>query len=253
MALLGNYTPQNSNPGRAISGQSNLYGNFKPGSMCNFYTPDTDTTSQVSRASLYTGTQSPYSYLMAPKGGELSSTTGLGGVGTVSGSLVIAKTMTADLTGLGELTASMSLISSLVATLTGSGTLSGDMKLTIAMAAALIGAGNLSGASSLLLPMQASLSGVGDIVANLKGIADMQANIFVNSGTATTQELVAAVWGALAADFDASGTMGEKLNAAGTAGDPWTTDLSTYNTTDTAGLILKQTKAQAALAAALSA
>jgi hypothetical protein len=36
------------------------------------------------------------------------------------------------------------------------------------------------------------------------------------------QSLAAAVWGAVAAEFDAAGTMGEKLNGAGSAGNPWT-------------------------------
>lgn len=36
--------------------------------------------------------------------------------------------------------------------------------------------------------------------------------------------------------------MGEKLNGAGSAGDPWTTDLTGYNTADTAGKIVKQIK-----------
>jgi parallel beta-helix repeat protein len=43
------------------------------------------------------------------------------------------------------------------------------------------------------------------------------------------------VWNATAIDFNDSGSMGEKLNAAGTAGDPWTTSLAGYTTPGTAG------------------
>jgi hypothetical protein len=89
--------------------------------------------------------------------------------------------------------------------------------------------------------MLADLDGVGDITANLKGNLDLEASIYVNQSEATVQQLVAGVWGALAADYDESGTMGEKLNAAGTAGDPWTTDLSSYETQGTAGKIMKDT------------
>ena len=39
----------------------------------------------------------------------------------------------------------------------------------------------------------------------------------------------------MAIDYNESGTMGEKLNSAGTAGDPWTADLSSYTTVGTAG------------------
>lgn len=78
------------------------------------------------------------------------------------------------------------------------------------------------------------------MTANLKGNADLSATIYVNQSEATTQQLVDAIWNAAAASFNASGTMGEKLNAAGTAGDPWTADLTTYNTSNTAGLLMKK-------------
>lgn len=38
----------------------------------------------------------------------------------------------------------------------------------------------------------------------------------------TVDNVVAGVWGAIAADFDETGTMGEKLNDAGSASNPWT-------------------------------
>ena len=87
----------------------------------------------------------------------------------------------------------------------------------------------------------------------MKGNADLEAHIFVNTGSAEVQQIVDGVWNALAADYNVSGTMGQKLNGAGSAGDPWTTDLSGYNTANTAGKILKETKSKAALAATLSA
>ncbi len=69
-----------------------------------------------------------------------------------------------------------------------------------------------------------------------------------NEATYTSYAVVtvnrsAAVWNAVAANYNATGSMGEKLNAAGTAGDPWTTDLSTYTTPGTAGKIPKENPA----------
>ncbi len=61
------------------------------------------------------------------------------------------------------------------------------------------------------------------------------------------------MWSALAAEYNISGTMGQKLNGAGSAGDPWTTDLTTYTTDGTAGKILQQAKKAAKDAASLSA
>jgi hypothetical protein len=50
----------------------------------------------------------------------------------------------------------------------------------------------------------------------------MSANI-TNEGAAVTPTSVAAeVWNSLAVSFDTAGTMGEKLNASGSASNPWT-------------------------------
>ena len=239
--ILGNVSIYNVNPYRQWGAFGDRMTNYKPSTWYSAYFPDTTTTSQISRASFPTGTQPPYSWLLAPKGGELSSTTQIAGSGSVTSNLLSGKFMTADLAGIGSIEGAMSLITSMTANLSGTGSLTGDMKLTLAMAAELAGSGDLSGALSLLIPLEASLSGVGSITANLKGNADLAAHIYVNSGAATTQELVDAIWNALAADYNESGTMGNKLNGAGSAGDPWTTDLSSYNTAGTAGKRLKDT------------
>lgn len=239
--ILGNIDQVSFNPYRKL-GHFSVKNNFQPSTWYLAYFPDTVSTSQMSRASFPTGTQPPYSWLLAPKGGELSSTTYITGTGSIFSSLILGKAISADLTGSGELVGSLSLITSLIADLTGSGTISGDLSLTLNLAANLLSSGNLSGALSLLVPLATNLSGSGTISANLKGLADLAADIYVNQSTATVNELVAGVWNALAADYNTSGTMGEKLNAAGTAGDPWTTDLSSYNTSGTAGKIMKQIK-----------
>lgn len=70
----------------------------------------------------------------------------------------------------------------------------------------------------------------------------MSADIYVSAAEASVQEMVYAVWNAIASDYNNSGTMGNKLNGAGSAGDPWTTDLSSYNTEGTAGKKLKDLK-----------
>lgn len=239
--ILGNIDQVSFNPYRAL-GHFSVQSQFKPSTRYLAYFPDTTIASVFSTASFPTGTEPPYSWLLAPKGGELSSTTYLGGTGTFSGSLTLGKFMAADLAGIGTLSGSLSLITSLAANLSGSGTLTADLSLTLGLAANLVGSGNLTGALSLLVELTASLSGSGTIAANLKGSASMEADIFVNQSTATVNELVAGVWNALAADYNTAGTMGAKMNSAGSAGDPWTTDLSSYNTADTAGKIVKQIK-----------
>jgi hypothetical protein len=49
-----------------------------------------------------------------------------------------------------------------------------------------------------------------------------------NTGVMSEATIAAAVWSALAAQFNTAGTMGKAVNAAGTAGDPWTAILDGY-------------------------
>ena len=237
--LLNNYSVLNSSPGRAIGNFTNLYSNYKPSSWYSFYDDDTTTTTTLKRASFPSGTEPHYSWILAPKGGELSSTTTVYGTGSMTSALAMGRSISVNISGSSSFSAGLSLISSMSASLAGSSDLSGTIAATLSLAATLIGSGDMTAGLSLLVGIQAVLSGSGDITADLKGKANLEASIFVNSGSATIQELVDGVWNALSASYNTSGTMGEKLNAAGTAGDPWTTDLSAYNTADTAGLILK--------------
>lgn len=239
--LLGNYSLLNKNPHKLVSSLGNLNtGSYWQPSACRgLYTSEAD-GGRLQHANVPSGTQPPYVIMFAPKGGELSATTYVNGSGSVSANLLSGKFITADLAGVGTLEGSASLISSLLANLSGTGSLTGDMKLTLAMAAELAGSGDLDGSMSLLIPLNATLMGIGSMTANLKGNADMQATIYVNQSEATTQQLVDAIWNAIASDYNTSGTMGNKLNGAGSAGDPWTTDLTSYTTAGTAGALMKK-------------
>lgn len=239
--LLNNYSWLNSNPGRAIGGFTNLHQNFKPGSMMNFFDQEKIDSNESDRktASLPTGTEPPYSFDLALKGGELSSLTFASGESSLSAYLSSGKTMTASLSGIGALTADLSITASIVANLVGTGSLSVNMSATLSIAANLVGSGNIAAALKLLVPLAGNLNGIGSATANLKGNADIAAIIYVNQSEATVKQLVDGVWNAEATEYNLSGTMGQKLNGAGSAGDPWTTDLSSYTTEGTAGKKLK--------------
>jgi hypothetical protein len=71
-------------------------------------------------------------------------------------------------------------------------------------------------------------SGAG-IDADIMAKAFMGADVYVNVSQATVKATVDALWSAQASDYNEPGTMGNKVNAAGTAGDPWTADLSIYS------------------------
>lgn len=256
MALLGNYSVILKNPATFIGGTqvSNCRNAFNQiGQIRRRYYADT-TEGLPLTAALPTGTEPSYSYLIPYKGGEMSSTTAVRGSGSLTSNIASGKALESVLTGSGTINnASLSLVTSLIAALSGSGTLTGSMVGTIQMASALAGSGSLTASAGLIANIVAELAGSGSLTSDLKGKLSMAADIFVNSGTAEVNQLVAAIWSALAADYNESGTMGEKLNGAGSAGDPWTTDLDGYTTEGTAGKILKDAKKAAKTAASLSA
>lgn len=165
--------------------------------------------------------------MLPMKGGELSATTMINGTGALSGTMILTRDLAANLSGVGTLEGSLALVTTLVATLAGSGTLGGTLSLSLAMAASIGGSGSLTGSMGLLINMIASLAGSGAVTGNLTGLARLEAHIYVNSGTATVNEIVDGVWEASAVIHNNAGTMGEKLNGAGSAGNPWT-DTATY-------------------------
>lgn len=239
--ILGNYSLLAKNTGRSPVANASKGINFMPSVTMNFFTSEAD-TGRIQYSSTPTGTEPPYSRVFAPKGGEMSTTTSIYGTGGITSPLSMGITMSADLSGSSDLAVAVGLITSIQASLSGAGSLSVNLSLTLDLAAALIGAGDISGALNLLIPIEVALNGTGNLSAALKGNADLASNIYVNQSDATVEQIVNGVWNAVASQYNQSGTMGEKLNAAGTAGDPWTTDLSSYNTSGTAGKIMKQIK-----------
>jgi hypothetical protein len=239
--LLNNYSYINSVLGRQFGGLTNPTKYKKPEVMRNYFSqPESGDIERVKRDSFPTGTNPPYSLVMGDKGGLISATTTISGVGTVSPYAVMGINMQSTLTGAGDLTSSSSLVAQIAAALSGSGDLSASASGLVQIAASLIGSGNVTVGVSMLVAIQAALNGGSSLDATMRGTADIGANIFVNSGTATTNDLVAAIWNAIAADNNNSGTMGQKLNGAGSAGDPWTTNLPASYADGQAGKILSQ-------------
>ncbi len=199
----------------------------------------TDRTSQPGQ-----GYRPPYSLVLAPKDGGMSMY--VANSGSISADGISGLFGSADLTGEGTISnAAAGLIVEMIASLVGSGELSASISGQLNAIANLVGSGDLSGAASALAGMVAGLTGSGTLEGSQEALGEMVANIFVNQSEATVEQIVEAVWNAFASEYNISGTMGEKLNGAGSAGDPWTTDLSGYNTDNTAGKILKAKLEQA--------
>lgn len=167
--------------------------------------------------------QSPVCVLSPLVGGGMSAGNSTGNVAlTGTGALLsggaIAGTATIVFDKDG---ANLSLVVSLAGTTTATITTdAATLSLTIGLAGEASWA--ISAAANLGLVVPFSGSGTFSLTAaaNLKGLLSM-------SGEATPftelspQSLAAAVWSAVATDNDAAGTMGEKLNDAGGASNPW--------------------------------
>jgi len=115
---------------------------------------------------------------------------------------------------------------SLITSMSGNGTMTiaGDgmvLKLTIGLTGD--GGFTISGSGSLALIVP--FSGVGSMdlsgVSNLKGFLDL-AGEWGGATPLSPEGLANAVWSSLASLYNNPGTMGEKLNGAGSAGNPWT-------------------------------
>jgi hypothetical protein len=190
--LLGNYSIHNANPGRQIGGYQDPFANIKAGTMQGFYSGDHEVVGQTDKSAFNNGYIPPYSWMLSPKAGGLSSVNNMNGTGTLTiTSLSQGKALSSTMAGVGTVsTANLSLVSSLAATIAGSGTLSASMVGVVNMACTLAGTGNMTAAMGALAFCAASLSGSGTVTSNLKGKSWMESTIYVNEGAATVDQIV---------------------------------------------------------------
>jgi len=175
--------------------------------------------------SLPSGNRHPNVWMMPQKAGALASRNLIEGVGSISASILAVKLAEAAITGDGELTALGSLIVQALADLTGSGEISdADVKAFLAAVASISGSGEVSDADlEGLGAVLAALTGIGTAAGStLTAVGELDADLVVTGAGLTISNVGSAVWSAVAASNNDAGTMGEKLNDAGSASNPWT-------------------------------
>lgn len=74
--------------------------------------------------------------------------------------------------------------------------------------------------------------------STLKAVGSLSAEISSQGSAVTPQSVAAEVWNSVAAVFNTAGTMGNKMNSAASAGDPWTTSLPGAYGAGSAGQII---------------
>ena len=132
-------------------------------------------------------------------------------------------------------------LANLIGNMSGSSALNPGLKFPAVLLAELQGEGTLL--DSLLKGIAWCVSDIlsrGSIDSSLHGDAYMGADITSVGDLVTAQSCAQAVWNAIAAAYNTSGTMGNKMNSASAAGDPWTIELPGTYTDESAGAILSK-------------
>ena len=226
MALIGNYSVLSKNPGRDIGGGAIGLGNNrsdfnKSSQYRGAFTGD----AWEPKSGIPDGYRPPYCWVLPITAGALSARNNLAGEGDLTGAIAGGKNAEATLAGVGDLSGTAQLIISLLASIGGTGTISGaSLQAFLQLAATLAGTGNLAGAATAIGHAAAILSGTGTVAGTTAATAlgALAASITVTGTGLTTGNVGQAVWSAIAASNNDPGTMGEKLNDAGSASNPWT-------------------------------
>lgn len=161
--------------------------------------------------------------------GEVNSTTNLAGGLNATSAIIGESTMTST----------AGLIVSAVAAILGSSNFNTDISGRLLASATLAGQGNISASLGALANAIAAINATSTTAVDFTAKGDFGADIKSYSDL-SPQGLANAVWNALASSFNESGTMGNKLNSASAAGDPWGALLPGTYADGEAGKILSQ-------------
>lgn len=244
MGILGNYSVLQKSPGHFLSGNvcSDRSNYSKSGKLRNRYS-DGGTFPKFS--ALPNGYVHPYSWSIAQKSGGLAAYRLEGTISTTDALLALGINIDADLSAAMTTTdAILALIVALQADLSASGTITdANMAIIILLEAALSASGSLTDAQlNNILNLASALSASGTLTdVALVNLVNLSADISnAAAGVATPEQIAAAVWNAILADFQDAGSVGEALSNAGSAGNPWDALLSSSTTTGTFGKRLQE-------------
>ena len=209
MALLGNYSVLNKNPGRALGGStvSDSRGAWsKSGPNRGRFTGWAEWSAKS--GSTPSGARPPIAWILAISPGGISARAAGGSAATVN--LAGGKAIVATAAGGSTATATGSLIVQIVATANGSSSATGSLGAVLAIVATANGSssatGSLKGVGSLIGLAAGSSTGVVD----LNGIGKIVASTVDAGSTLTAAQVAAEVWSTTATGH-AAGTLGEAL------------------------------------------
>jgi hypothetical protein len=195
-----------------------------PGSVRNIYTGPAVVDGETEKYSVPSGYRPPYTWVLAPKSGAMRVY--VDGTSTVTGAGARGVNVAGTIAGVATLTGTGILVVS------ASGTAAGVGSMTGSLLAILVAAGSTAGVASAA----ASINALGWANGAAAGAATATATRYATGELAgeitpytelSPESLAASVWSALATQNNDAGTMGEKLNDAGSAANPWTETIET--------------------------
>jgi hypothetical protein len=202
--------------GGTVSGDRALWGR---GDRCNLFAGQGGIDAKNGVPS---GHLNPSAWILPKKDGGMSAFTTIAGRGAVVAAAALGRNIDASASGAATLTASLELVVSASATINGVGSLTANAVANLFGDASAAGTATVSGTLTANGNMAASAAGVGALNLTSYAVGFMACEITPFTEL-SPQNLASAVWSANSASFNDPSTMGEKLNDAGSAGNPWTT------------------------------
>ena len=184
------------------------------------------------------GTLHPLSWIMPQKAGNVSSHNEAQGSATATLQLVAGRNIAGQSDGVADATATAKLVVSTSASAAGDCTASGTLIAILEMSGSAAGGCTASAVKNALAWAAGNIIGASSATLGSYATGRLSGTVYVNQSEATVTQIVDGVWNAQTSDHNDSGTMGEAMGAAGTAGDPWTTELPGSYSGDQAGAVI---------------
>jgi hypothetical protein len=222
--LVGNYSNYNKLPIKYVGGGNNVtflqsgnQSNFVQSGRVRSRMMQDQTTTALQLYALPNGSYPSLTWFIPQIAGQIGSSNQIYGLGVPSGTLAGGLNATGSLAGSGTVTnGSLTLIAQLIAALTGAGNVSPPPSLVgtlYLISNQLTGAGAVAATLNAFASVQADLAGTGSVSLTPYAIGQLAADI-TGQSVLSPQSLAAAVWSAIATQYNVTGTMGNKLNSA---------------------------------------
>lgn len=178
------------------------------------------------------------SWILPQKPGNLSTHNNARGEATATLTMVQGMAIAGASAGSCTVTATAKLVVSASASAAGSCTVSGLLNAVLWGSGLSEGSCTVTGQKNALAWCIGQADGTCTATLGSYATGTLAGHIYVNQSEATVTQIVSGVWDAETADYDTPGSTGKALSSAGSAGDPWATELPGSYTGQQAGNII---------------